>query len=117
VFAAGDIIEWEEEKQVGKTAGQVAVVAKNIINYLANKPLKKQYNGSPEMIILTNGKVWASASPDVSLPDYLLHPLNLQSSGAAYLPFLWGLVFGPWFARMVKSKTLLIGFARSGTGL
>jgi len=57
VFAAGDIIEWEEEKQVGKTAGQAAVVAKNIISYLANKPLKKQYNGSPEMIILTNGKV------------------------------------------------------------
>jgi NADH dehydrogenase FAD-containing subunit len=115
VFAAGDIIEWEEEKQVGKTAGQAAVVAKNIISYLANKPLKKQYDGSPEMIILTNGKVWASASSDVSVPDYL-HRLN-QSSGAAYLPFLWGLVFGPWFTRMVKSKTLLLGFARSSMGL
>jgi len=94
VFAAGDIVDWPEEKQFGKTVGQAAVVAENIISYLGNKPLRKEYTGSPEIIILTNGK----------------------SSGAAYLPFLWGLVFGPWFARMVKSKTLLLGFARSKMG-
>lgn len=61
VFAAGDIVEWEEEKQFGKAVGQAAVVAGNIISYLARKPLKKQYTGSPEIIILTNGKVWVSA--------------------------------------------------------
>jgi len=91
VFAAGDIVDWPEEKQFGKTVGQASVVAENIISYLANKPLRKEYTGSPEAIILTNGK----------------------SSGAVYLPFLWGLVFGPWFARMVKSKSLLLGFVRS----
>jgi len=94
VFAAGDIVDWPEEKQFGKTVGQAAVVAENIISYLANKPLKKEYAGSPEAIILTNGK----------------------SSGAAYLPFLWGLVFGPWFARMIKSKTLMLGLVRSKMG-
>lgn len=57
VFAAGDIAEWDEQKQLGKTIGQAAVVAGNIISYLANKPLKKEYTGSPEVIILTNGKV------------------------------------------------------------
>jgi len=94
VFAAGDIIDWPEEKQFGKTVGQADVVATNIISHLANKPLRKEYTGGPEAIILTNGK----------------------SSGAAYLPFLWGLVFGPWFARMVKSKTLLLGLVRSKMG-
>lgn len=91
VFAAGDIVEWEEEKQYAKTVGQAAVVAKNITSYLADKPLKKQYSGSPEIIILANGK----------------------SSGAAYLPYMRGLAFGPWFARMIKSKSLLLGFVRS----
>lgn len=62
LFAAGDIVEWGEEKQVGKTFGQADVVARNIISYLAKKPLKKQYNGSPEMILLTNGKVWPGLS-------------------------------------------------------
>lgn len=62
VFAAGDIIDWPEEKQFGKTVGQAAVVAANIISYLANKPLSKEYTGGPEAIILTNGKVQASAS-------------------------------------------------------
>jgi len=57
VFAAGDIVDWPEEKQFGKTVGQAAVVAENIISYLGNKPLRKEYTGSPEIIILTNGKV------------------------------------------------------------
>jgi len=61
VFAAGDIADWPEEKQFGKTVGQAAVVAENIVSYLANKPLRKEYTGSPEILILTNGKVSVSA--------------------------------------------------------
>lgn len=57
VFAAGDIVDWAEQKQFGKTVGQAAVVAANIISHLAGKPLKKKYTGSPEIIILANGKV------------------------------------------------------------
>jgi len=57
VFAAGDIVDWPEEKQFGKTVGQAAVVAENIVSYLADKPLRKEYTGSPEAIVLTNGKV------------------------------------------------------------
>jgi len=94
VFAAGDIVEWEEEKQFGKAAGQAVIVADNIMSYLAGKPLKKRYTGWPEIIILTNGK----------------------SSGAAYLPMLWGLVLGPLFARMIKSKSLFLGSVRSRMG-
>lgn len=69
VFAAGDIVEWDEQKQFGKTADQASVVAGNIINYLTNKPLKKQYTGSPEIIILTNGKVWVLASFCLNVSD------------------------------------------------
>lgn len=57
MFAAGDIIDWPEEKQFGKTIDQAPVVAENMISYLANKPLKKKYTGAPEAIFLTNGKV------------------------------------------------------------
>lgn len=115
MFAAGDIVDWPEEKQFGKTVGQAAVVAENIISYLASKPLRKEYTGSPEAIILTNGKVWVSASFSINVADcFRFH--QRQSSGAAYLPFLWGLVFGPWFARIVKSKTLMLGLVRSKMG-
>jgi len=95
VFVAGDILDWPEEKQFAKTIDQAPVVAENMVSYLANKPLKKKYTGGPEGIFLTNGK----------------------SSGAVYLPVLWGLVFGPWFARMVKSKTLMLEFVRSKMGV
>jgi thioredoxin reductase len=57
VFAAGDIVDWPEQKQIGKTVGQAAVVVANIMSRLAGRPLKKEYNGSPEIIILANGKV------------------------------------------------------------
>jgi len=69
VFAAGDIIDWPEEKQFGKTVGQAAVVAANITSYLSNKPLTKEYTGGPEAIILTNGKVRVSAS---FIPTFLV---------------------------------------------
>ena len=61
MFAAGDIIDWPEEKQFGKTIGQAPVVAENMVSYLADKPLKKKYSGAPEAILLTNGKVRVSA--------------------------------------------------------
>lgn len=73
VFAAGDIVEWEEEKQYAKTIGQAAVVAKNIASYLANKPPKRQYGGSPEIIILANGKVWVPVSPHANVSDLRRH--------------------------------------------
>lgn len=95
VFVAGDIVGWEEEKQFAKTVGQAAVVAENIISHLANKPLKKLYTGSPEMLILTNGKVWISASFHMNVSDYL----------APHTPVVWhcllSLPMGTCFRSMV----------------
>jgi apoptosis-inducing factor 2 len=56
IFAGGDIIEWKEQKQAAKAKTHGAMIAANIVNYLAGKPLK-DYKGSPELIAITNGKV------------------------------------------------------------
>lgn len=83
VFAAGDVVEWEEQKQFGKTVGQAPVVAANIISFLADKPLKKKYTGSREIIALSNGKVWVLAS---------LY-MNVSDSSALRTPVVWRCLF------------------------
>lgn len=57
IFALGDIIDWKEQKQAAKCNGHVPVVAENVLSYLDDKPLAKDYKGSPEMIVITNGRV------------------------------------------------------------
>ena len=57
IFAAGDIIDWPEQHQAAKTNGHSDVVATNVLSYVADKPLIKEYKGSPELIVVTNGKV------------------------------------------------------------
>ncbi|KAJ7246329.1 FAD/NAD(P)-binding domain-containing protein [Mycena haematopus] len=94
IFALGDAINYAEQKQVMKASAHAAIVAGNIISHLAGKPLKP-YKGTPEMIIVTNGK----------------------NGGKAYLGFLWGITLGDWFARMVKSRTLLVSISRGAMGL
>ncbi|KAJ7293142.1 FAD/NAD(P)-binding domain-containing protein [Mycena rebaudengoi] len=93
IFAIGDANNIVEQKQVMKALAHSAIVASNIVAYIDNKPLK-EYKGSSEMIIITNGK----------------------GGGGAYLGVLWGLVFGDWFARMTKSKTLMVSMTRGLMG-
>lgn len=87
IFAAGDAIDWDEEKQstsrsplsftppyrvqpgeteqrtndtfhaVMKTSGHAKVVSANILNYLQGKPPTQVYKGSIEGINMTTGKV------------------------------------------------------------
>lgn len=57
VFAAGDIIDWEEQKQAVKANTHAGIVAANVLSFLEGKPLKKKYKGSPELIIIPLGKV------------------------------------------------------------
>ncbi|KAF7436511.1 hypothetical protein PC9H_003344 [Pleurotus ostreatus] len=93
IFAGGDILDIKEEKQVAKALGHVQVLTTNILASISNKPLKP-YKGSTELILITNGK----------------------GGGVAYLGVLWGLVFGDWFARMLKSKDLMVPMARKAAG-
>jgi NADH dehydrogenase FAD-containing subunit len=57
IFALGDIISYAEQKQVAKIPGHGAVVVANLLSLMANKPTKKKYGGTFEMIAITNGKV------------------------------------------------------------
>ncbi|KAL4267990.1 FAD/NAD(P)-binding domain-containing protein [Pleurotus pulmonarius] len=93
IFAGGDILDVEEEKQLAKAFSHVKILTANILASISNKPLKA-YKGSTEMILITNGK----------------------GGGIAYFGVLWGLVFGDWFARMLKSKDLMVPIARKAAG-
>ena len=43
--------------------------------------------------------------------------LTSQSGGATYLGLLWGLTFGNYFTRVIKSKDLMVGLVRKSLGL
>ncbi len=59
VFAVGDIVDWEEQKQAAKAANHVGIVAPNVLSFLAEQPQTKLYNGSTELIVIPLGKVGA----------------------------------------------------------
>ncbi|KAF7303242.1 UBIQUITIN-CONJUGAT-2 domain-containing protein [Mycena kentingensis (nom. inval.)] len=91
IFAIGDAINTVEQKQVLKAQAHAALVAGNIATYLANASAKlKPYKGSTELIMLTNGR----------------------NGGRGYIDVLWGIQLGNFFAKMAKSKELLVPMAR-----
>jgi NADH dehydrogenase FAD-containing subunit len=94
IYAAGDVIDWAEQKQAAKTQGHAAVVTANILSDLAGEKPVKEYKGAYELIVITNGK----------------------GGGVAYFDVLWGLMFGNWLARFVKSKDLLVPMFRKSLG-
>ena len=57
VFAAGDIVDWDERKSGSKAGAHARVVVANIMNFVEDKPVKKVYGGSPEYIVIPIGKV------------------------------------------------------------
>lgn len=82
IFALGDIIDWNEQKQAFKSQSHGSVIIANILSLLSSSEARKKYKTGPEVIILTNGK----------------------NGGAMYLGMLWGIIFGNWAARMLKAK-------------
>ncbi|KAH8814679.1 hypothetical protein DL96DRAFT_1535093 [Flagelloscypha sp. PMI_526] len=97
IFAIGDIIDWPEQKQIGKTAAHTSVTEYNILALLQGKDKEslKKYQGSKEMIAITFG------------PD----------GGITYLALpCWDAVFGDWFTRTLKSRGLTMGMARPRWG-
>ncbi|KAK7031270.1 hypothetical protein VNI00_013521 [Paramarasmius palmivorus] len=95
IFAAGDIVDWPEQKQASKAANHAGIVAKNIISYATGKPVKKLYKGSTEFIMVTNGK----------------------ESGLAYVDVLWGLMLGPWLNCDVQVKESRFAIPSSPSGI
>ncbi|KAF8918888.1 hypothetical protein CPB85DRAFT_1279205 [Mucidula mucida] len=92
----GDIVDIKEQKQAAKADVHSGIVSGNVLAYLAGAENKmKNYKGSFEMIVVTNGK----------------------EDGVAYLGILWGIVLGGWFSKLVKSRGLLLSQFKSATGL
>ncbi|KAI9570266.1 hypothetical protein HD554DRAFT_396054 [Boletus coccyginus] len=95
IFAAGDVIEWSEQKQAAKVASHAGVVVRNVLNMLADKSdALVNYKGSAELIIITNGR----------------------NGGMCYLPFLGGFTLGDFWTRLFKSRGLMLGMFRSSLG-
>jgi len=95
IYSAGDVIDWNEQKQAAKCNSQTPIVVANVLSTLAGQTPKAVYKGSLELIVITNGK----------------------GAGVAYFDVLWGIMLGGWFAKMVKGKDLLVPAARKQAGL
>lgn len=67
IFAAGDILDWKEVKQVAKYGNHVKILASNILSYLNGQPLTAQYKSMFEGIFITNGVVSAISDSLISI--------------------------------------------------
>ena len=96
IFAAGDIIDWDEQKMSFKAGRHGNVVAKNILALTRGTAPKDQYKGTIEGIMVTLG----------------------SKGGALYFPLFWGwgLVFGDWIVRKVKAAALMVPQGRQFLG-
>jgi len=58
IFAIGDIIDWDEQKQLAKAHAHAEVVIPNVIALLNDQSSKlKAYKGTVEYLALINGSV------------------------------------------------------------
>jgi hypothetical protein len=51
------VIEWDEQKQVTKYSIHASIISRNVIALLKKKQPPALYQGTYEMISITNGKV------------------------------------------------------------
>ncbi|KAH6916250.1 hypothetical protein BKA70DRAFT_1255135 [Coprinopsis sp. MPI-PUGE-AT-0042] len=101
IFAGGDIIDWDEQRQAVKaTKGHSPVAVANIISLTSGMETRKIYKGSSELIALVVGR----------------------SGGLIYFELFWGIgviladMLGDFVMRTIKSKGLLIEFIRKQYG-
>ncbi|KAF8633590.1 hypothetical protein AX15_001383 [Amanita polypyramis BW_CC] len=93
IFALGDIVDWNEQKQLVKAAAHASIVVSNVEAYFSGHKMK-EYKGSPEMIAITVGK----------------------NGGVTYIGLLWGIIIGDWFTRWMKSRDLIVDRVRAALG-
>ena len=61
IYAIGDVIDWDEQKQAAKAPKHAQIAAANILSQIDGGAPKKSYSGQPELIVITNGKVRCSS--------------------------------------------------------
>lgn len=95
VFAMGDIAAINEPNKAMYAGGHSQTVSKNILDYLAGKPLKARYK--PQ----TND-------------DTMLVTLG-REGGVAHMPVI-GVIKSKWVTRMFKARDMLTGMFRKSAG-
>ncbi|KAJ7712027.1 hypothetical protein B0H16DRAFT_1814924 [Mycena metata] len=70
IFVGGDVLDWQEVKQVAKVPGHISVVVANVKSFIRNKRQTAIYNGTFELIVVTNG----------------------ANGGVAFIDKLWGCI-------------------------
>lgn len=107
IFAAGDAIEWVEQKSARKAHQHALVIQANILTLLARPETTKEglasYKGAREALLLTNGRVSLLSEITRTFTD-----VPWQNGGTSYWAILWGLTFGDWFTAKMASKNLYI---------
>jgi NADH dehydrogenase FAD-containing subunit len=61
IYAIGDAIDWQEQKQAAKAPKHAQIAAANVLSQINGGDAKKSYTGQPELISITNGKVRCSS--------------------------------------------------------
>lgn len=89
VFAAGDIIEWQEQHTLVKAGGHAGIIAPNVLAVLNGTAPTKLYKTPAEIIVVTRGK----------------------SGGLGFADFLCGLTFPAWLVAKMKGGTLFTEMA------
>ncbi|KAF9567230.1 FAD/NAD(P)-binding domain-containing protein [Agrocybe pediades] len=95
IFAGGDVIEWDEQKQVTKYDTHASIIAANVVSVLKKKQPGALYQGCFEMIAVSNGK----------------------QKGSSYWSVFWGPTFGDYISATMKSKDLFLTWTRKSLGL
>lgn len=65
ILAAGDIIDWDEQKQLSKYHTHADVVVRNVIDILKERQPGGLYKGRYERIVISNGKVSKCDVPEL----------------------------------------------------
>ncbi|KAJ3493326.1 hypothetical protein NLJ89_g11044 [Agrocybe chaxingu] len=98
IFAAGNAIDYPEGKQAYKVGAHAPVIVKNALSIIrggGDDSTFARYRGTIEAIAISMGK----------------------DGGACYYDILWGIMLGDTFARMSKSKGLMIDGLRLPSSL
>ncbi|KAJ7112409.1 hypothetical protein C8R43DRAFT_1040589 [Mycena crocata] len=95
IFAAGDVANLVEEKQLAKCTKHASVIVPNVISILNGKESTAQYKGATEAIFVTAGR----------------------SRGAGFVKILCGISVGDRLVALIKGRDLFVKLQRKGLGL
>ncbi|PPQ86154.1 hypothetical protein CVT25_002905 [Psilocybe cyanescens] len=94
IFSMGDVLDWDEVKQLAKYGNHVKTVLKNVLSILEGKKAGARYKSMFEAILVSNG----------------------VEGGISYFKVLWGVRLGDRLTRNIKSDDLFVKRAAGTLG-